>query len=417
MSLLTFHSERLLLLFLLFLGGCAGLSEETNLDASEHRPTVILLSLDGVRWDYIDKYDAPNLSALASEGVRAERLLPVFPTKTFPNHYSVVTGLYPENHGIISNTIDDPGLEDRFSISNQEAIVDPRWWQGEPLWVTAEKQGQISATYFWPGSEAPIQNIRPRYWLKYDGRVFGEDRVDRVLEWLDLPPERRPTFITLYFSETDGAGHRNGPDSPEVVESLRNVDAHVGRLISALRERGIFNDIDLIVTSDHGMAETSQDRIILLDAFFDPDSADIVEYTPVLMMYPPDRTDRDSLVRALDSHPNVVAYSKEEIPERFHIANHARTPPILAIADEGWAFSTREWYDENPARYNGGTHGYDHELESMGGIFIARGPSFRRGITTRPFQNIHVYEMICSILGLEPAPNDGRLDAVVQLLN
>ncbi len=396
--------------------GCGSTTRNTDVDPRDYRATVILLSLDGVRWDYLDKYDAPNLETLAAEGVEAERLTPVFPTKTFPNHYSVVTGLYAENHGIISNTIFDPNLDGLFSLSNRDAIVDARWWEGEPLWVTAEKQGQTSATYFWPGSEAAIQNVRPTYWREYDGRIPGEERVDQVLAWLDLPVSERPTFITLYFSETDGAGHRHGPDSPEVGEAMYAVDAYVGRLVDGLRARGIFDDVNLIVTSDHGMTTTSEDRVIIIDDFFDPDAAHVVDYSPVLMMYPPAGTDQDSLVRALDRHPRVAAYAKDDVPARYHIAGHRRTPPILAIADDGWEFSTRERYDENPTRYNGGMHGYDNQLESMGGLFIARGPAFRRGAKRGPFMNVHIYEMVCAILGLEPAPNDGSLDAVADVL-
>lgn len=410
-----------LFLAVLLLGGCAlssGCSSALHREGSERSiaPTVVLVSLDGVRWDFLEMYDTPNLSSLAAEGVRAERLTPVFPTKTFPNHYSTVTGLYAENHGIISNTMYDPVMDAGFSLSNREAIIDQRWWEGEPLWVTAEKQGQIAATYFWPGSEAPIQGVRPAYWLEYDGRIPGEERVDQVLEWLDLPVEERPTFITLYFSDVDGAGHRHGPEAEEVSEALSDVDALVGRLMDGLESRGIDDDVNVIITSDHGMAETSQHRAIILDDYFDPESARIVDYSPILMMYPPDGVNEDSLVRALDSHDHLVAFTKSQIPERFHIADHPRTPPILAVADEGWSITTRDRYQESPERLNGGTHGYDNELVSMGGIFIARGPAFRSGYVAEPIINIHVYELVCEILGLDPAPNDGRLDAVDELL-
>lgn len=410
-------------LFLAFvlLGGCTlstGCSSAPEKRAPEPAlaPTVVLISLDGVRWDFPEMYAAPNLRALAGDGVRAKRLTPVFPTKTFPNHYSTVTGLYVENHGIISNTMYDPVMDARFSLSNREAIADERWWEGEPLWVTAEKQGQIAATYFWPGSEAAIQNVRPTYWLEYDGRIPGEERVDQVLAWLDLPVTERPTFITLYFSDVDGAGHRHGTDAREVSVALADVDALVGRLLDGLKARGLEDDVNVIITSDHGMAETSQDRVIIVDDFFDPETAHVVDYNPTLMMYPPEGVDEDSLVRALDAHEHLVAYTKERIPERFHLADHRRTPRILAIADEGWSITTRERYQIDPARYDGGAHGYDNELESMGGIFIARGPAFRKGYISEPFLTIHVYELVCAILGLDPAPNDGQLEAVDDLL-
>ena len=395
--------------------GCSSAPRERTAEPA-FAPTVVLISLDGVRWDYLDLYDAPNLAAIAEEGVRAERLTPVFPTKTFPNHYSTVTGLYPENHGIISNTMYDPDMDAGFSLSNREAIIDARWWQGEPLWVTAEKQGQIAATYFWPGSEAAIQGVRPSFWFEYDGRVPGEERVDQVLEWLDLPATERPTFITQYFSDVDGAGHRHGPNAPEVSAALADVDAFIGRLVDGIADRGLQDEVNLIITSDHGMAETSEQRVIILDDFFEPESARIVDFSPILMMYPPAGVDEDSLVRALDAHEHLVAYMRAEIPERFHLAGHTRTPPIFALADEGWTITTRSRYEADPGRINGGAHGYDNELESMGGIFIARGPAFATGYVSRPFLNIHIYELICEILALDPTPNDGRLEAVVDLL-
>lgn len=404
-----------LLVGLALLAGC---SNGRSPQPSEPKlaPTVILVSLDGVRWDYLDLYEAPNLQALAAEGVRARRLTPVFPTKTFPNHYSTVTGLYAENHGIVSNTMYDPEFDAGFSLSNREAIADARWWGGEPLWVTAEKQGQIAATFFWPGSETAVQGVRPTYWFEYDGRIPGAQRVDQVLDWLELPSAERPTFITLYFSDVDGAGHRHGPNAPEVAAAVAHVDSLMGILVDGLTERGLRDRVNVIVTSDHGMVETSEDRVIIIDDFFDPDDAHIVDHSPVLMMYPPEGRDAGSVVAALDAHPHVVAYTKEDIPARLHIANHRRTPPILALADEGWEFSARERYVENPSRFNGGAHGYDNALESMGGIFIAQGPAFKRGIVTDPFINIHVYELVAEILGLDAAPNDGDLDAVDHLL-
>lgn len=410
---LTLRPERLFILVVLcFWSGCIGTSQEGNSEAPELRPTVILLSLDGVRWDYLDAYNAPNLEAIAASGVRAERLIPVFPTKTFPTHYSIVTGLYPENHGIISNNMVDPSIGSRFSLSNREAAGDPRWWQGEPLWTTAENQGQITATYFWPGSEAPVEGVRPTYWFEYDSRIPGEKRVDQVLDWLDLGPAEQPTFITLYFSDVDAAGHVHGPDSPLVADALTAVDKYIGRLLDGLEARGVLGDVDIIVTSDHGMAETSEDRVLVIDDFVDPEAAHIVEYSPVLMMWPPSNADPDSIVRALDLHAHVTAYAKDDLPARYHLAEHERTPPIIAVADEGWEFATRRRFEEDPARYNGGTHGYDNELGSMAGIFIAGGPSFRRGATIGPLSSIHIYEMVCSILELEPAPNDGSLQAV-----
>ena len=391
-----------------FATGCTGRPPAS--EAVELEPTVILVSLDGFRWDYLDMYNAPTLERLASEGVQAEKLIPVFPSKTFPSHYSAVTGLYPGNHGIVSNTIYDPEMDARFSLSNRDAVADARWWGGEPIWVTAEEQGQIAATYFWPGSEAAIQGVRPTYWLEYDGDISGSDRVDQVLTWLDKPADERPTFITLYFSGVDDAGHRHGPNAPEVADAVKQVDGYLEQLVAGLESRGIFDSVNLIITSDHGMAETSPDRVVLLDQYFDPSDAHIVDYSPVLMMYPPE--DRaEETYEALKSDPHLEVYWKDDLPERFHL-QHPRTPPLLAIAEPGWEISTRDYYERDPSRFEGGKHGYDNRAPSMGGIFIAHGPAFKEGYEAAPFEIVHLYNMMCDILGLDPAPNDGDPNAV-----
>ncbi|MEX0748314.1 MAG: ectonucleotide pyrophosphatase/phosphodiesterase [Rhodothermales bacterium] len=377
-------------------------------------PTVILISLDGFRWDYLDRYVAPTLDSLASRGVRAERLIPVFPTKTFPNHYSIVTGLYAENHGIISNTMYDPEMKARFSMSNQDAVTDARWWGGEPLWVTAEKQGLTAATYFWPGSEAPIMGMKATYAVPYEGRIPGNDRVDHVLGWLDLPSPLRPRFITLYFSDTDNAGHEHGPDAPEVAEAVTRVDGYLRRLVNGLRSRGLLNQINLVIVSDHGMAETSPERVIIIDDYFNANDAHIVDYSPVLMAYPLEGETEEAQER-LDAHPHVEAFLKEDLPERLHL-DHPRTPSLIAIVDEGWEFTTRQRFDEDPDRFHGGAHGYDNLAPSMAATFIAHGPAFRDGHVVEALDVVDIYNIVCEILDLDPAPNDGNADAVNDVL-
>ena len=392
---------------LLLLSGCSGPSEQAG---ARIEPTVILISLDGFRWDYLDRYDAPTLDSLASEGVRAERLIPVFPTKTFPNHYSIVTGLYAEHHGIISNTMYDPDMDARFSMSNQDAVTDARWWGGEPLWVTAEKQGRTAATYFWPGSEAPIMGMKATYAVPYEGRIPGNDRVDHVLGWLDLPPTQRPGFITLYFSDTDNAGHEHGPDAPEVAEAVTRVDGYLRRLVNGLRRRALLNEINLVIVSDHGMAETSPERVIIIDDYFDVKQAHIVDYSPVLMAYPSE-DEMTSALEQLDVHPHVEAFRKEDLPERLHL-DHPRTPSLIAIAEEGWEFTTRQRFEENPDRFFGGAHGYDDQAPSMAATFVAHGPAFEKGQVVESIDVVDIYNIVCEILGLDPAPNDGDPEAV-----
>ena len=265
---------------------------------SRLEPTVLLISLDGFRWDYLEKAHTPNLDRLVNTGVKARALIPVFPTKTFPNHYSIATGLYPENHGIIANTMYDPVVDDTFALSLRAAVSDGRWYGGEPIWVTAEKQGQISATLFWPGSEAEIEGFRPTYWYEYDHDMPHADRVNQVLAWFDLPPDHRPTFITLYFPDTDDDGHRFGPDSPEITSTIQQLDSTLGTLFQGLMERGIMEEINILVVSDHGMASIDSTQMIFLDDYINLTQAGVIDWSPILGLRPPEEV-RENIYAAL----------------------------------------------------------------------------------------------------------------------
>ena len=380
------------------------------------RPTVILVSVDGLRWDYIDRPAMVNLRRLAAAGVRAPGIVPAFPTKTFPNHYTMVTGLYPDHHGIVANNMWDPVLQARFGLSIRDAVADGRWWGGEPIWVTAEQQGQPTAPMFWPGSEAEIRGTRPTYWVPYDGDISDAARVDSVLAWLDLPPQRRPTFLTLYVSAIDEAGHRYGTRSLEVNDGLARVDQVIARLIAGLEARRLRDKVDVIVTTDHGMADTSPETVILIDDYIDLATVRVVDWSPVIAIAPPpDRI--DEVYRTLaHAHPHLQVYRKEDIPQRLDYGTNPRIPAIIGIADEGWSITTRARFEENPAWFAGANHGYDNALESMKGVFVADGPSFKDGARVPSFQNIHLYALMAHILGLVPAATDGSLDSVRVML-
>jgi predicted AlkP superfamily pyrophosphatase or phosphodiesterase len=407
---------------LLALGACApaapaaGGPEAARATAAEMAPTVVLISLDGFRHDYIDRYPVPTLRRLAREGVRARAMIPAFPTLTFPNHYTLVTGLRPARHGIIANNMYDPVFDTTFSLGDRDAVSDPRWWGGMPIWVTAERAGQRTASMFWPGSEAPIQGTHPTHWHTYDHDLPGPKRVEQVLRWLDLPAAERPTFITLYFALVDDMGHRHGPDSPEVAAAADSVDRWLGLLVRGLEQRGILDRVNLIVTADHGMAATSRDRAIALDDYIDLSQVRVVNWYPVLMLLPQQGQEEAVYRRLRGAHPRLQVYRRDEVPAHFHFRDHRRIPPIVGIVDEGWVISSRERIQRDPARLDGGAHGYDHRLPSMGAIFVARGPAFRQGLVVDPFENVHVYPMMTSILGLTPAPNDGDLRAVEHML-
>lgn len=386
--------------------------------AAQPASIVILISIDGWRWDYLDRFKPPVLSDLARAGVRAEGLVPVFPSKTFPNHYSIVTGLYPERHGIVSNSMIDPALPGRFTLAARDRAVqaDTRWWGGEPLWVTAERQGIVSATMFWPGSDAEIAGRRPTYWQPYQHELPNDDRVDRLLEWLDRPSPAPPRFLTLYFSAVDTAGHEAGPESYETHQTALAIDRVIGRLVDGVVKRGLTGRTNIVLVSDHGMAALARERLIVLDDYVDMSTVDLVDTAPVVGANPLQGTP-ESLYQALkDKHPAMQVYRRDDLPARFRLAGHPRLPAVIAIVDDGWHVTTRQALANRDDRVAGGNHGYDPQARSMHGLFVAKGPAFRSGVVVPAFENIHVYELICRILGIRPAANDGNLAATASLL-
>ncbi len=383
------------------------------------KPTVILVSLDGFRYDYLEKFQPGILNELAKKGVRAKWLIPSFPTKTFPNHYTIATGLYPENHGIIENNIFDFGAV--FSLDKRAELQNPRWWLGEPIWVTTEKQGQRAAAYFFPGTEAAIQTIRPSFFREYNGRVPNNLRVDSILSRLDLPFEERPTFFTLYFSDPDDAGHEFSPDTEETRYAVLNVDDVVKRLVDGLKKRKVFGKVNLIIVSDHGMAAVNRNNSILVDDIFDTGKAEKILWTGEIVQIFPKQGEEATIIKALQSKiRHASCWRKSEIPARFHYQASGRIAPIICSADEGWILTNRKRFDEWKERdeLDGlrGAHGYDNNLESMRAIFIGHGAAFKKGFISEPFENIHIYNLMCKILGLTPAKNDGDFEKIKTLL-
>jgi predicted AlkP superfamily pyrophosphatase or phosphodiesterase len=384
--------------------------------AGVQRPRVLLISLDGFRADYVDRPGAVHLRALAARGVRADRMIPSFPSKTFPNQYSIVTGLTPEHHGMVANVIRDRVLG-MFRNNDTLAVWEPRWWGGEPIWVTAEQQGRRAASYFWPGSEARIGGVYPTYWMRYEHTRPNAQRVQRVLEWLAMPADSAPAIITLYFSDTDDAGHRYGPMSAQNDSAIARVDSAVGALVAGIERLGLRDLVNVIVVADHGMTESSGDRLIVLDDLVPRASIDVVDWTPVAAIEPVDG-DAERLYRALkDKHPRLQVYRKGEVPARLHFNTHPRITSIVAIADEGWTITERAAIGRRGrASYAGGQHGYDPELVSMGAVFLAAGPGIAEGRRVPPFRNVHVYSLMAHLLGLRPAATDGTLDSVRAVL-
>lgn len=385
------------------------------------KPTVILISLDGFRWDYLDKYSPPTLNALAKNGVRAKWMIPSFPTKTFPNHYTVATGLYPQNHGLVENNVYDFG--EIFTMSKRKEVENPRWWWGEPIWVTAEKQGQIAASYFFVGTETMIQGEAPTHWRTYNGRVPNIMRVDKILGYLDQPKEKRPTMLSMYFSTTDDVGHEFGPDAEETKYAVWEVDEYIGRLMTGLKKRGIDKQVNIIITSDHGMAAVDQRNAVVMDDYFDTTDkklADPIITTGEIWQIFAKPGKEDELIDRLKSIKNATCWRKSEIPARLNYSKGRRIAPIVCSSDLGWFMTSRERYDTQKKSDDfdktRGSHGYDNRYQEMQATFIAHGAAFRRGHVAEPFSNVEVYNIMCKILGLTPAKNDGDLRHVSVML-
>ncbi|MFZ1699484.1 MAG: ectonucleotide pyrophosphatase/phosphodiesterase [Pyrinomonadaceae bacterium] len=383
------------------------------------RPTIILISLDGFRYDYIDKYAPPTITALAKDGVRAKWMIPSFPTKTFPNHYTIATGLYPQNHGIVENNVYDFGTV--FSMSKREEVENPRWWGGEPIWVTAEKQGQRAASYFFVGTETEIKGVSPTTWRLYDGAVPNEMRVDKILSYLDQPVTTRPTILTMYFSETDDVGHTFGPDAEETKYAVWNVDAYIKRLMDGLKTRGIDEEVNVILVSDHGMAPYYFRNTTFLDDYFDfADAKEILWTNEIVQIFPKDGK-TDAIYAKIKDLKHTTCWKKGEIPARLHYNDGKRVAPIVCSSEIGWMTTSHRRYDDwyknqSEQQRPRGAHGYDNKYPEMGATFIAHGSAFKSGYVAEPFENIEVYNVMCKILGLKPAKNDGKLERVSQML-
>lgn len=370
-------------------------------------PTLILISMDGFRSDYPELVDTPQLDRVIASGVRAEGLIPPFPSKTFPGHYTLVTGLYPGHHGIISNNMRDPGWPEEFGLSARGEVEKARWWGGEPIWVAAQRQGLRSGVYFWPGSEAAVQGVRPTHWSRFDASVPFEAAVDRALEWIDLPGAERPSLIALYLREPNDSGHRYGPLADETLVVVRRVDAAVGRLLDGLDERRLLESTNIVLVADHGMAQMDLERVIVMDDYIDLEPDEVFEQGALVQLFP--RPGREDLIyEALaGAHPNLHVYRRDELPARLRLYEHPRLPPILATPNVGWEAVTRTVRDRWAFRMNAGNHGQDPAHLDMHAIFVAAGPAFATGVTVPLIEAVDVYGLLAAALDIEVPANDG----------
>ena len=377
---------------------------------------LILISIDGYRADYLERGQSPTLAALAAGGVRAESLRPAFPTLTFPNHYTIVTGLYPDHHGIVNNRMIDPAIAVPFVYKDAATIDNPAWWGGEPLWVSVENQGRHAATVFWPGSDVAIDGVRPEHWLHFDIALSSEARVAQALEWLDLPEPQRPAFVTIYFDEVDRTSHTFGPGSAQADAAVAQVDVALAHLLDGLKQRGLADSANLVVLSDHGQALASADKVEVLDRTIDLKDVDLIS-TGVLVGLAAKPGREAEVERALLApHEHMRCWKKSTVPARLHYGSNPRIPPLLCLANDGWIINTQKFVDDPNRHLSLGEHGYDNDDPAMRALFIAHGPAFKRGVVVPEFDNVDIYPLLASILRIKPAPNDGDFDVVKGML-
>ena len=421
---------RFLTILLILISACAPLPDregDTNFSTGTHginapwqrdKPYLVMISIDGFRWDYLDNFATPEMNRLAAQGVRAERLIPVFPTLTFPNHYSLATGLYPANHGIVAN--DFPIGEDGYwyHLRDRESVQDGRNYRGEPIWVTAETQGMVAAAFFWVGTEADIQGIHPTHWRKYDKGVAGTDRVDQILEWLAQAPANRPHLYNLYFEDVDDNAHWYGPNSLENGESAERVDGYIKRLTDGLKKLPHGDQVNIVLVSDHGQAaylENQNEQV--LNELVDLSGIQSVDGGCYLFLHF-DQADQQRAIQIRDtvnrSWENGHAYLKEDTPVEWHVNDDPRFPDVIIEGISGHAVLSRA---EKGEGIHPGDHGWPPESADMHGFFVAHGPAFKQGLSIGPVRNVDVYPLMLSVLSLEaPEQIDGNAQALSGVL-
>ncbi len=414
--------KRLITLFLCLLAGLTAypqadttqqvINGRKNSSAQEEKPYVIMISADGFRHDYAEKYGAYNLLNLSSQGIQAESMIPSFPSKTFPNHYTLVTGLYPAHHGLVSNSFYDSKRQEFYSIGQRDKVQDGSWYGGVPLWVLAEQQQMLTASFYWVGSEAPIKGILPTYYYKYNEEILISRRIQAVVDWLNLPEEQRPHFITFYFPEVDHRGHHFGPDAEETKEAVQYVDYWTKKLTEAVAATGL--PVNFIFVSDHGMTEVDSRQTLSVPVGINPAKFTMVKGDVMVELHAKNEKHIRKLYEKLKKkEKGFTTYLKTEMPEHLHYGakddSLNRIGDILLLAEHPKVFN---FSSRPPAP---GHHGYDPaKVKDMHAVFYAWGPAFKEHLKVSSFENVHVYPLVAQILGL---PYTHPIDGSANLAN
>ena len=386
--------------------------------AQKQTPYVVLVSFDGFRYDYVAKYNPPHFKEFIRQGAAAEALIPSFPSKTFPNHYTLVTGLYPGNHGLVDNSFYDPKQKKGYGMKNRKAVEDPSFYGGTPLWQLVQQNGMKSASFFWVGSEVAVEGKFPDYYVKYDEQFPNEKRIDQVVSWLKLPEAERPHFISLYFSLVDTEGHTSGPNSKELSQTVLKADSLLGKLMAELKHVPL--PVNVIVASDHGMVELKQEEqtYVTLNKLFDTKDTTVVFVNGGTQTH--FYTNKvDSLYTLLKKQENhFKVYKRNQFPAHWHYDKNDRAGDVLLVVDPGYYIQegARNFVDHPAKNLFFGVHGFDPEVvKDVYGIFYAMGPNIKSGVTIKPFENIHVYPLIAKILGVKTPKIDGDVKVLEEI--
>lgn len=390
-----------------------------NSNESLEKPYLILISLDGFRWDYVERYNPPHISNFIANGVKAESLVPSFPSKTFPNHYTIATGLYPDKHGIIGNSFYSYKKDLTYKIGNRQMVEDGSFYGGTPIWIQAGKAGMVSASYFFVGSEANVQGFYPTYYHQYDAKVKNEARVAQVIDWLNLPEKERPHMITMYFSDMDSTGHRFGPkNDEELKKTLVGLDRNLGDLFAGVKATGL--PVNIIIVSDHGMANLPTENLIAIDEIKNDSLYTTIDNGAIVNIHPKDNSDIEAIFQDLKQQENhFKVYTTENTPGFEYKPENKDWGAIQVIPDFGYYFSSSQRIEslKKNSIKTIGAHGYDPKYKDMHGIFYASGPAFGKGYVVPSVKNIHIYPLMCDILGIDiPKSIDGKLNKLESVL-
>lgn len=400
----------------------ADINGSGGINAADQRdkPYLILISIDGFGRDFQDLTDTPALDRIANSGVRADALVPVFPALTFPNHYSIATGLYPANHGLVGNRFPSKDRRSYYSLRDRETVEDGSWYHGEPIWVAAEKSGMVSAAFFFVGTEADIGGVRLSYWNSFDESISGKRRVDQMLDWLAMPDDKRPHLLMLYFEHVDTATHRGGPGSQRSISSIKQVDGYIGRLLAGIDRMSIADDVYVVVVSDHGQAAVISDaEPFVIDTVVNIDDLTVVNHGSVAFLYlpAPDQQRAEAITAAINNAwEHGKAMLRHETPDSWHVTTDSGFADVIVQANTGYTvYSSRDLWSHSSASI--GDHGWAPEIEEMHGIFLATGPRLPKEKRIPAINAVDVYPLLMEILGIPlEAPIDGNPSTLPDLL-